>query len=147
MFGKQRVGILIAIYWSFPLLYMQWASLSIWIRLYLTSIFSDIKMAILAYFLVSFDYSVFILIFHLEVAHSWLNYVPWVQKKNGSCYWIQSISLCFFVWKLRPWIPRVTSEQCFLISAILLRGYKLFPFLLICCSERLLVVCILGGYT
>lgn len=102
-------------FWYGILSYLFWLVLA-WV------VFCQILNGYVAFSLGTFAWNIFFHPFILKwcLALIRLRCVPWIHQKDGSCFLIQSINLCFFIEELCPLVLRIITEQCLLIPVILL---------------------------
>ena len=99
---------------------MKCPSPSLLIDFSLKSILLDIRMATPACFLGPFAWKTFSQPFTLSRCLSlWLRCVSCKQQNVGSCFRIQSLSLCLFIGELRPLILSDINDQSLLITVII----------------------------
>ena len=91
---------------------MKWPSLSLLTDFSLKSIVLDIRIATPACFLGPFAWYIFSQPFTLRQCLSLrLRCVSYMHKKDGFCFFIQSVSLCLFIDELSPFTLRVINDQ------------------------------------
>ena len=123
---------------------MKCPSPSLLIDFSLKSILLDIRMATPACFLGPFAWKTFSQPFTLSRCLSmWLRCVSCKQQNVGSCFRIQSLSLCLFIGELSPLILSDTNDQWLLTPDILIFGGRgvvecvCFPSLSFACEGLL----------
>ena len=119
---------------------MKCPSPSLLIDYSLKSILLDIRMATPACFLGPFAWKTFSQPFTLSRCLSlWLRCVSCKQQNVGSCFRIQSLSLCLFIGELSPLILSYINDQWLLTPVIFLflilcSRVCVFPFFETCCA-------------
>ena len=122
---------------------MKCPSLSLLIDFSLKSTLLDIRMATPARFLGPFAWKTFSQPFTLSRCLSlWLRCVSCKQQNVGSCFRIQSLSLCLFIGELSPLILSDINDQWLLTPVIFFWGgcvveCMFFPSLSFACEGSL----------
>ena len=113
MLGAQVFTLVMFSSWIYPLIIILCPSLSLVILFILRSTLSDMRIANSAFFCFPFAWNVFFHPLSFSLYVSWgLKWVSCRQHIYGSCFCIQSASLCLLVEAFNPFTFKVIIDIC-----------------------------------